>query len=152
MKKNNPNIEKATQYSVEICDTLFPIIIGRVHKAQNLKLSHLRALKLMERNHGLKMKEIAETLSIAPSGATYIIDQLIKDNLVERYRVSEDRRVVYIRITEEGQKQIDEFKKAKRDVWKNIIEDLEERELIEFSGAIQIVYKVVLKIKEELLG
>jgi DNA-binding MarR family transcriptional regulator len=131
---------------------MFYLIISHVKTAQNLTLSHIKVLKLLDLKKGFKMKEIAEKLSIAPGGATYIIDNLIKDNLVERYRIDEDRRIVYIRLTEDGHKKLDDLREAKRETWKNILENMPSEELEEFVKGMNIVKKFVLKIREKELS
>ncbi|MEQ8168487.1 MAG: MarR family transcriptional regulator [Candidatus Eremiobacterota bacterium] len=147
--KNEELVKLLTDSCVEIGDVMFYLIISHVKTAQNLTLSHIKVLKLLEFKKGLKMKDISEKLSIAPGGATYIIDSLIKAHLVERYRVDEDRRIVYIRLTEEGHKKLDDLREAKRETWKQILADVPSQELGELMSGMGIVKKFALRIREK---
>lgn len=150
--KNEELVKLLTDSCVEIGDVMFYLIISHVKTAQNLTLSHIKVLKLLEFKKGLKMKDISEKLSIAPGGATYIIDSLIKVHLVERYRVDEDRRIVYIRLTEEGHKKLDDLREAKRETWKQILAGVPSQELGELMSGMGIVKKFALRIREKELS
>ena len=150
--KNEELVKLLTGSCVEIGDVMFYLIISHVKTAQSLTLSHIKVLKLLELKKGLKMKDISGKLSIAPGGATYIIDSLIKAHLVERYRIDEDRRIVYIRLTEEGHKKLDDLRDAKRETWEHILADVPSEELEELVRGMNIVKKFVLRIREKELS
>lgn len=50
------------------------------------------------------MKQLAERLRIDPSSATRAVQRLVADGLAERFDALEDRRVVMVRISEEGRR------------------------------------------------
>lgn len=50
----------------------------------------------------LRMSELADRVSVAPSGMTRLVDRLVERGWVERDQPSEDRRSVYARITDDG--------------------------------------------------
>ena len=57
-------------------------------------------------NSPSSMTELAKALDITTSGATTLVDYMEKKGLVERFRGEDgqDRRLVQVRITAEGQK------------------------------------------------
>ncbi|MFC1492759.1 MarR family winged helix-turn-helix transcriptional regulator [candidate division KSB1 bacterium] len=50
-----------------------------------------------------KMRDISNMLNIPNSTTTSIVDRLVKNNIVQRTRTEEDRRVVFISLTEKGE-------------------------------------------------
>lgn len=50
------------------------------------------------------MRELAEYLSAAYSTMTGIVDKLVKNDFVERFRTEDDRRVVKVKLTKKGKK------------------------------------------------
>lgn len=52
---------------------------------------------------GLRLKELAERLQIAPRSATEVVDQLQEKGLVERIQDPVDRRATRISLSETGQ-------------------------------------------------
>lgn len=57
-------------------------------------------------HHGeMKVSELSEKLGLSNSTVSGILDRLENQGLIERIRSKEDRRVVYIKITEEFKKQ-----------------------------------------------
>lgn len=81
----------------------------------NFGISSTRALTLsaLSDNKRLKMNELSESMLLTSSTMTRIVDNLIKDELVERGGDPFDRRVVVVKLTNKGKrltKEIDEFK------------------------------------------
>ena len=94
------------------------------------------------------MTDIAKELSMKPSGATYTVDNLIKEKLIERFRSNKDRRVVLVKITNKGKKLVHSIKEVKGEIWKNILKNFNEKEIEEFTIAIKKVHSVVVEVKK----
>ncbi len=71
-------------------------------KSLGLTPGHLRVLQALEPDEALPMGAIAETLSCDPSMATWLIDRLEEQKLVERRMLSTDRRVKVVTLTRRG--------------------------------------------------
>ncbi|MFJ6416019.1 MarR family winged helix-turn-helix transcriptional regulator [Paeniglutamicibacter sp. NPDC091659] len=63
---------------------------------------------------GLRLKDVAERLHIAPRSATEVIDQLEAKSLVQRAPDPVDRRATLVRLTAAGQKLSDRVRAARR--------------------------------------
>lgn len=50
----------------------------------------------------MKMNDIADYLGITLGAATSLVDKLERQNIVERVRSEEDRRIIYVGLTSEG--------------------------------------------------
>ena len=64
---------------------------------QNLSMTHVHVLWLLEHHGAMPMSKLAEYLGVSLSNATGLIDRMEKGGLVERARVPDDRRVVLVR-------------------------------------------------------
>lgn len=84
--------------------------------------------------------EIATRMIERASDITRIIDRLEKQELVERDRTSEDRRMSITRITEKGIKLVEEINPLIQAEHKNITQGLNEDECKELSHLIEKLY------------
>ena len=62
----------------------------------------LTVLKMLEGVGDLSLTELSERIRAQNSTVTGIIDRMERENLVARARSSEDKRVVYIKLTDKG--------------------------------------------------
>ncbi len=61
-------------------------------------------LKLIAIQNNCKAADIAHILDISPSAATTIIDRLYKNGWIERDRSDKDRRIVWLKLTDDGKR------------------------------------------------
>lgn len=101
---------------------------GRMVK-QGVSMTHLHVMWRLEEFGELPMSRVADYLDVALSNATGLIDRMEERGLVERSRVSDDRRVVMVRLTPIGQDILDEVQIMKRDLMNAILVRLDERQL-----------------------
>lgn len=59
-------------------------------------------MKQLREKGRLTAREVAEALDVTPANVTGILDRLEREGLVARARSGEDRRVVFVRLTEPG--------------------------------------------------
>ncbi len=59
---------------------------------------------ILSRNEGMKISDLSKKMGLSNSTVSGIIDRLEKQELVERVRSKEDRRVVYVNLTPEFRK------------------------------------------------
>lgn len=57
---------------------------------------------LLAEPSGLTASELATRVGVSGSAMTGMVDRLVKSGLVERRRGEEDRRVVWVRVTDDG--------------------------------------------------
>ena len=74
---------------------------GRMVK-QGISMTHLHVMWMLEEHGELPMSRLADLLDVALSNATGLVDRMEERGLVERSRVSDDRRVVLVRLTATG--------------------------------------------------
>jgi DNA-binding MarR family transcriptional regulator len=73
----------------------------------------------------MKMKELSEALSLTSSTMTRMIDNLVKEGLVERGHEPRDRRLVIVKLTNEGKRLTDNIKVYKEKYFKSVMDNVE---------------------------
>lgn len=92
-------------------------------------LSQYVALKILSSRSRCTASDIAAKMRISTSAVTPLIDKLAALNLVERSRDDGDRRVVWICLTENGNRLIREIEDAKRKAMDDVFSKFTESEL-----------------------
>lgn len=75
------------------------------------------------------MSTIAKELSVTVGTLTIAMNNLVKKGYVTRQRGKEDRRVVYISLSEKGKKAYDHHARFHKDMIKGAVEGLSENEI-----------------------
>ncbi len=76
----------------------------------SLSKSELLTLLQVDKNGEIIMSQIADYVNIPMSTATGLVERLVKKGYIERIRSESDRRIVAIRLTDEGKKLAVELK------------------------------------------
>ncbi|WP_153731039.1 MarR family winged helix-turn-helix transcriptional regulator [Sporosarcina obsidiansis] len=92
--------------------------------------SHL--VFMLERRGPQRMSELAEALQLTAGAVTSASDKLIERGYVARTRDKNDRRVVYLEITNKGKETIDELRLKGRKTMKMVFAHLSEEDLQHF--------------------
>src|SRR5215207_10054891 len=93
---------------------------GRMVKA-GISMTHLHILWVLEHHGDLPMSRLADLLDVSLSNATGLIDRMEERGLIERIRVPDDRRVVIVRTSPEGERLRDEIEALKQDRMRSIL-------------------------------
>ncbi len=130
--------------------SIHPLLAKNITKAIRHKTNHtpgsLFVLGTLSRHGKLSMTEIGCHLSLPKPHVTSLVEKLIADELVERLHDTNDRRIIYIQITEKG---IKEFKDLKLEIGQDLREKLQildAEQLTTLSEASQLVRDVLIKI------
>lgn len=73
------------------------------HGELKLVPSDLQALRFIDQHPDCMSSALAQDLGVAATTATSIVDRLVGRGFVHRARTEENRRIVSLRLTEEGQ-------------------------------------------------
>ena len=80
--------------------------VGRTMTAAGLTISQFGVLEALHHKGPLCQRDIAAKILKSTGNITLVIDNLEKQGLVKRERISDDRRYLTVRLTEEGEKLI----------------------------------------------
>ncbi|MBC7958374.1 MAG: MarR family transcriptional regulator [Vallitaleaceae bacterium] len=98
------------------------------------------AMVLLDKKKEITMTELVEYINSPMSTATGIVDRLVKSGYVIRDRSETDRRIVMLRLTEEGSKLIKGLKDLIGKYLNMVLEDLTEEEK---QFLIKIIFKAI---------
>ncbi len=109
----------------------------------NLYPGQPHLLFILNKEDGLRQKDISERLNVAPATLTMMIKRLEKEELVYREKDSLDKRVYRVYITESGRKTAEEAKRVFKEIEKNCFGSLTDEEEKQLKN-------LLLKVKENL--
>lgn len=96
---------------------------------KDLTNNDMHVIEAVGLDGGKNMSAIAKKLNITVGSLTTVMNSLVKKLYVERRRSEEDRRVVYIKLTEKGRKAYYHHEDYHRQMTEAIVERLDETEL-----------------------
>lgn len=85
------------------------------------------------------MREVATALGVSAGTATRVVDNLVRDGLVERTENPADRRSVCVRSTANGKKRIRGLEECYRRFWGTIFERIPEGRLSETFDVLELL-------------
>ena len=95
-----------------------------------LSMAQLHILYTLQRNGQMTMSRLAEVLNVSLSNATGLIDRIEERGFVERTRVAEDRRVVLIRVTPEGEQMLEEIDALSDELLRSVLSRIDRPKLV----------------------
>ncbi len=75
---------------------------GAEAAASRLSPTDLQALMLIGERQRCIVSDVAHGLNISPTTASSLVDRLVRNQYVERYRTEDDRRIVRLELSSEG--------------------------------------------------
>ncbi len=84
---------------------------------------------LLERKGPQKMSDLAESLRLTPGAVTIASDKLIEQGFIERLRDNDDRRVIYLQITDKGKETLEQLRDQGRKAMKAVFSNLSNTDL-----------------------
>jgi len=109
-------------------------------------ISQLKALAAFHEDQEYTMGELSKNASVTMPSMTEMIDGLERDGIVERWRDSEDRRVVKVHLTEKGKEMRRKFMMRRRNEFKNIFGKLSKEERDDLVNALEKVSTILHKV------
>ncbi len=95
-----------------------------------LNASEAQVLSFVAENGNKSITEIASSLNLGKSSVADIIDSLEKKGLVRRVRSLNDKRVVYVEVTNKGKELYSSIKCSYRDLILNLLSQVKSPECV----------------------
>ncbi|MCR8644394.1 MarR family transcriptional regulator [Paenibacillus sp. N1-5-1-14] len=111
----------------------------------NIPHTHFMALEMLELEGPQRATELANALALTSGGVTVMADKLVKSEYVERVTQEGDRRVVRLRITEQGQEALRVLQDQRTQMMDNMFDALTEEEEQELT---RIYAKLMRKLEQ----
>ena len=96
---------------------------------KDLTNNDMHVIEAIGLGEGNNMSSTAKKLNITVGSLTTAVNNLVNKNYVERSRSKEDRRVVYVRLTEKGNNAYHHHEDYHRQMTEAILDKLDEKEL-----------------------
>lgn len=106
--KHMHNVEIIMREMLEIQQKSM-MFVNMLSEGESLSQNQLILLLQLKIKGGMKATEIADFFNVTPGAVTSMCDKLEKLNLLQRIRENEDRRVVKMALTEDGEIKVKEI-------------------------------------------
>lgn len=98
-----------------------------------LPFNEFMVLRLIHEQKHINISQIAEKLSVSASHITSVSEKLIKKGYLIRIRAEDDRRVVYLKLTETGERVKTEVEETITEYFHQKLENVTDEEIIVFN-------------------
>jgi MarR family transcriptional regulator, organic hydroperoxide resistance regulator len=110
------------------------------NRSHDLTQSQLRALSALSKVDEVTAGELAKSADLNPASVTAMLDQLEANDIIERRRAEQDRRMCMVSLTGKGRAILDERQANWLAMWQEHFGDMSEEEL---SAALKVIQKMV---------
>ena len=110
-------------------------------------LSEIKALAAFRGDKDYTMGDLSKNAQVTMPSMTEMIDKLEKHGMAERYRDTNDRRVVKVRLTSKGRKLRKEFMQKRLEDMKELFGKLSKQELDELITSLRRARHILEKVE-----
>lgn len=100
---------------------------------QSISASQALVLRHLQRRGRMKVSELAEAMLVSNGAVTALTDKLVAAGFAVRERAKDDRRVVYLAITQGGEAMLEEVSQRESELIDRLFAGLEPAELVTLS-------------------
>lgn len=120
-------VKKVISYLSQMAETY---VFARYNKGLLAELAkqEIFMLKLLGESGKTNMTDLAHRASVALSTVTGIVDKLVEKGFVTRERTEEDRRLVFVELTQKGRRAFQQDLEVRREMGMQRLSELDEGE------------------------
>jgi len=115
----------------------------------NLTTAQIKLLTCFSDKDSHSMTELSVSLAVSMPTITAMVDRLETANMVKRERNNVDRRVVQVRLTAAGKRELKKLTHIRRDEMEKILMNLSAKEMNTFLGSIELVARLLTKARQQ---
>ena len=119
--------------SIQVCTGSYPWPL------LDMTMGQLKAVMLLVPTGRVRSRELADTLGIAPSAATLLVDRLVKQKLARRVDDPTDRRIVWIHPTPLAAEVYEDLLAAKEEVLADVFKELPAAERATVKHSVKLL-------------
>jgi DNA-binding MarR family transcriptional regulator len=112
-------------------------------RQHGVSAGHLHIASILERHGGMAMSRVAEVLDVSLSAATGIVDRMEQRGLIERTRPADDRRVVFVQLTEDGRRILEDVEALRGEMLRSVLSRLSPERLEALAATLDDVRHAV---------
>lgn len=95
----------------------------------NMTMARFWVMNKLSVGGPITMKELQKELLLAPGTLTGLVDNLVSDGLVERWRDGDDRRLVYLKLTQKGDALLKDILKYRTAILADVLKNIDGLDL-----------------------
>ncbi|CAM3430429.1 MarR family winged helix-turn-helix transcriptional regulator [Marinicrinis lubricantis] len=118
-------------------------ILRKDTEALGTTVMQTRVMRIIKRNPNIGVLELAERLHLGNSTISSMVDRLVKSGLVERERLSSDRRSKTLRLTEKGEQVQNKADQLFLDHLSSLLENIPEEEMEHLIRTLNKISKIL---------
>jgi DNA-binding MarR family transcriptional regulator len=148
-------IHESASVASQLLEELGPIIADEraafAHRChdRSISMTHLHLMTLLETHGPLPMSRVAELLGCSLPTATGIVSRMEERGLVERQHDTEDRRVVTLRLAEEGAAEIRALQLGRRQRMATAVAHLSDEEQAQLLASVRALRAAFNRVHHE---
>lgn len=143
--KLEDQIRKVSYFFIEFTNRVISLDGKRLKN--DFSLSQLKAMSAFKEDKDYTMGELSRNIQVTMPSMTEMIDGLEELGIVERWRDSNDRRVVRVKLTEKGKQMRKEFMVRRREDLENIFSKLSIEDWDELIDSLERARQILKKIE-----
>ena len=145
MAHNSSDLMRLVQAlrAIQVCTGDYP------WRLLDLTMGQLKAVMLLVPRGRVRSRELADSLGIAPSAATSLVDGLIKLKLARRLDDDHDRRIVWIQPTAQAESVFDDLLVAKEEVLAEVFRELPASKRAAIKDSIKLLADAAGRVAEK---
>ena len=136
--------------------SIFPTFRKRIQsigdnilKDEEISRGHVHLMKSLSGHGACTMTELGKMLSVSKPNITTLVDKLVELDMVERKFDENDRRIVLIELTEQGNDFFEKILEAMKIALSKNMQKFTEVDLDLFKGTINNMKIIISKMNEE---
>ncbi|MFL0250415.1 MarR family transcriptional regulator [Clostridium neuense] len=119
----------------------------KILKDKGITTAHIKVMYIVKECKKTNITELGKMLSSPKSNVTSWTNKLVGMNLVKRVYDENDRRIIYVRLTDEGEKFMQFYKEALMKSFEEKLWRFSDEDLILFKDTLDNMRKLIDKIK-----
>ena len=113
------------------------LIKSRMQKAMPMPLSQCQTLGFVAEHTNPSMQDVARYFNIRAPSATFLVDELVRGNYLERRSNTKDRRRVELTLTDKGKKCFKAIQKKREQVLGSLFDSLPPKDRKEMDRILE---------------
>jgi MarR family transcriptional regulator, organic hydroperoxide resistance regulator len=109
----------------------------------NITVPQLKSLFFISHEGTTNLSKLAARLAVTPTNVTGIVDRLLKKGLVTRTESGQDRRILVLKLTEDGEKLVTRLRERRRGYMSDVLARMSRDDLEILARGIKLLANAV---------
>ena len=139
------SVKEAAKEAGVLVPKLMASMKGKFFVSENITPQQMVTILQINEIGPCKISRVACRMDVSAPTMTGLVDRLQRSGYVERVKDTEDRRIIYVRITKKGKKIVEQLKKAIQTRWEEVLGYLTDKEREDYIKILKTTLKALEK-------